>query len=52
LTNFHRICIVQSAIDNRQSAIKWGGGADISLFSWEKAWGQKETFLKYRQREG
>jgi hypothetical protein len=33
LTNFHRICIVQSAIDNRQSAIKWGGGADISSFS-------------------
>jgi len=29
-----------------------GGGADISSFSEEKAWGQKETFVKYRQSQG
>ncbi len=28
-----------------------GGGPDISSFSWEKAWGQKETFVNYRQSE-
>jgi hypothetical protein len=28
-----------------------GGGGDISSFSEEKAWGQKETFVKYRQSE-
>jgi hypothetical protein len=29
-----------------------GGGEDISLFSGEKAWGQKEMFMKYRQSQG
>jgi hypothetical protein len=29
-----------------------GGGEDISLFSGEKAWGPKETFVKYRQTQG
>jgi hypothetical protein len=28
-----------------------GGGAGISQFSGEKAWGQKETFVKYRQNQ-
>jgi hypothetical protein len=28
-----------------------GGSADISSFSGEKAWGQKETFEKYRQNQ-
>jgi hypothetical protein len=28
-----------------------GGGADISLFSGKKAWGQKEMFVKYRQSQ-
>jgi hypothetical protein len=31
-------------INNQQ-----GGGADISSFSGKNAWGQKETFVKYRQ---
>jgi hypothetical protein len=26
-----------------------GGGEDVSSFSGEKAWGQKETFVKNRQ---
>jgi hypothetical protein len=29
-----------------------GGGADISLFSGEKAWGQMQTFVKYGQSRG
>jgi hypothetical protein len=29
-----------------------GGGAEISLFSGEKAWGHKETFVKHRQNQG
>jgi hypothetical protein len=29
-----------------------GGGADISSFSGEEAWDQKETFLKYRRNQG
>jgi hypothetical protein len=28
-----------------------GGGVDISLFSGEKAWGQKETLVKYRKSQ-
>jgi hypothetical protein len=26
-----------------------GGGIDISSFSGEKTWGEKEIFVKYRQ---
>jgi hypothetical protein len=26
-----------------------GGGVDISSFSGGEAWGQKETFMKYKQ---
>jgi hypothetical protein len=48
---FHEVCIFQSSIHNRQSTINWGGGADISSLSGEKAWGQKETFVKYRQSQ-
>jgi hypothetical protein len=29
-----------------------GGGEDISSFSGKKAWGQKETLVKYRQSQG
>jgi hypothetical protein len=29
-----------------------GGGSDISSLSGEKAWGQKETLVKYRQSQG
>jgi hypothetical protein len=29
-----------------------GGGVDISLFSRKKAWGEKETFVKYSQSQG
>ena len=39
--------ILYIPIDNPQ-----GGGVDISLFSGEKAWGQRETFVKYRQSQG
>jgi len=28
-----------------------GGGADIYSFSGNKAWGQQETFVKYRQSQ-
>jgi hypothetical protein len=38
LTNFHKICIVQSPIYNRQSSINWGGGADISLLPGKRLW--------------
>jgi hypothetical protein len=36
----------QSSIVNEM-----GGGVDIFPFSGEKAWGQKETFVKYRQSQ-
>jgi hypothetical protein len=41
-------------ISNQQSPINnhRGGGVDIFSFSGEKAWGQKETFVKYRQTQG
>jgi hypothetical protein len=29
-----------------------GGGADISSFSEEKAWGQKEMIVKYGEGQG
>jgi len=51
LTSFHKICIVQSAINNPQLAIKWGGGVDISSSSGKEAWGEKKTFVKYRQNQ-
>jgi hypothetical protein len=40
-------------ITNQQSSIinEMGGGADISSFFRRKAWGQKETFVKYRQSQ-
>jgi len=42
------------SIINQQSSIvnEMGGGADSSSFPGEKAWGQKETFVKYRQQRG
>jgi hypothetical protein len=41
-------------INNQKPAINnhQGAGVDISSFSGEKAWGQKETFVKYRQSQG
>jgi hypothetical protein len=38
-------------IINRHSSINnpLGGGVDISSFSGKHAWGQKETFVKYRK---
>jgi hypothetical protein len=29
-----------------------GGGEDISSLSGKNAWGQKETYVKYRQSQG
>jgi len=41
-------------IINRQSSVldEKGGVVDISSLSGEKAWGQKETLVKYRQSKG
>jgi hypothetical protein len=41
-------------IINQQSPInnRLGGGEDISSFLGEKAWGEKEMFVKYRQNKG
>jgi len=41
-------------IINQQSSIvnDKGGGVDISSPSWKKAWGQKQSFVKYRQNRG
>jgi hypothetical protein len=47
-------CVHQSPIINQQSPInnRLGGGEDISSFLGEKAWGEKEMFVKYRQNKG
>jgi len=49
LTNFHKICIFQSTIVNQQSK-EWRCRY-LFVFR-EKAWGQQETFVKYRESQG
>jgi hypothetical protein len=42
---------LKSLWPNRGVLNQQGGGEDISSFSGENAWGQKETFTKYRQSQ-
>ena len=49
LTNFHKISIFQLTIVNQKSI---GWRRRYFFVFREKAWGQKETFVKYRQSQG